>query len=590
MNIILFVTLLLPLISCNPVDSTPEPLNDEMFMVTLIPKNLLENSTNDGTKESTCENAKSGELESNCGGSEIPQDLFKRNHNVVALTIKNLSKLEAWTKDDFKGADQLGYVEILNTVCDIPASIFTNIPLRMFVVENSKINAFDPTAFGVANQLETIKFQHDSLSSFPAGFFDSLTHLKKVFLTFNKFENIEAINLPEKNEIQSLDLAFNKITHLTDKSFHKLASVKFLVLAANGIDQISLNTFVRLRKLMLLDLSANNLEQLTGKMFEGIGGTLRFLDLGKNDISHIDAEAFTDLKHLETLILANNELTTLHPHTFAGLYNLQYLDLSLNKIQEMHHDLFKDLVNLERFDMKNGKLKSFDLNILGYTPNLKYIDISRNDISQLTEYTPKTASVKAASSDKNPPFSEEEERFYDEFVTRLTENMRFSFSPLGFQTIEVPDSEMIGDNKLLSIDMKDNKVRTLDKHFFAHLKNLRKFTMSRNPIELDYETFNEATKLEYLMLNECDFTSIDFEQLSHLPNLKYLFLADNALREINITAESRFESLEELDLSYNRVMFTSFSIKKESFPKLKKIDILGLAPMMLSVLHRQTNP
>lgn len=573
MNLIFFVALILPLI---PDLSSGVPIHS-----ILLPETELAHLNGTKTTESNCviDDAVPEKTNKSVSYSE---ELFKKFQNIEQLIITKLLTLKTWKKEDFAGDNQLlQYIEINNTVLDVSASIFGNVPeLKEFVVKNSKINEIEPTAFGAASKLETMKFENDSLSSLPADLFDGLTNLKKVFLTYNNFEDIEAINFSEKNEIQWVDLAYNKITQLTDKSLDKLTNLNFLVLVANQIDQIQPNTFVKLSKLKLLDLSFNKLEQITKTMFDGIGENLRHFDLAHNKLKSIDADAISGFKHLETLILSYNRLTTLNSSTFAGLYNLQYLDLSINEIQEIDPNLFKDLINLERFDMNYGKLKSFDLNILNYTPNLKYIDILSNYITQLTKYVP-NANISSMRADNNatviksPRLSKEEQKFYDEFVMRLRGREDVLFLPFHLETLDVPDNELIGDNKLLLIDMRDNRVHALDKHFFEHLKNFRKFIMSRNPIKLDYETLNEATKLEYLMLIECHFRSIDFDKLSHLSNLKHLFLGGNALHHINISAESRFESLEELDMEFNHNEFRTFSLKKDNFPKLKKLQIVN---------------
>ncbi|XP_067932896.1 uncharacterized protein [Watersipora subatra] len=123
-------------------------------------------------------------------------------------------------------------------------------------------------------------------------------------------------------------------------------------------------------------------------------------------------------------------------------------------------------------------------------------------------------------------------------------------------------------NSLEELRVIDCKMKTLPS-CFGSLKSLRKFNISRNPVEVLPESITALSSLEELNLSHCWISQLP-ESLGSLKSLRKLNLCGNPIEVLpeSITALS---SLEELDLSHCNI-----GQIPDSFIQLQKLKVLRI--------------
>lgn len=205
-------------------------------------------------------------------------------------------------------------------------------------------------------QLLVLDISNNVISNLPGGAFTSLTYL------------------------QSLDLSGNGINIIDEYTFTGLSSLRQLSLANNNISIIQPNTFAHLNKLDSLDLSRNSLGAFSGDMFGSNSWTpkkLRKLFLKGNNLTSIQPHSFNIISNLDFLVLTDNSITELHENLLLPLTKLKKFHINRNRIEKLPDGLFNRTQLLEELYIDHNRLTFFP-NTTNDFPNLVKISLEGN--------------------------------------------------------------------------------------------------------------------------------------------------------------------------------------------------------------------
>jgi hypothetical protein len=195
-------------------------------------------------------------------------------------------------------------------------------------------------------------------------------------------------------------------------------------------------------------------------------------------IMFLEKNNFVSLTELEILLVGECGLKTIEVGAFNGLTKLKHLTIIDNEISEIIPGTFKDLLNLEFIALWNNTLKHVESAVFSGLINLKYIFLPFNQIHYLNSHT----------------------------FLRLPnlQHLYFGINP----TLQIPtDSNFINSVSL------------------SHL-----YIPYCNVSSLSVETFANVSALKYLDLRHNKLRTVDINILTALPKLSTLYLEGNPLQ------------------------------------------------------------
>lgn len=324
--------------------------------------------------------------------------------------------------------------------------------------------------------------------------------LKELDMRENKVQSLTSQIVSYPN-LEMLDLGDNGLLTIEDNVFDALNKLKMLSIRNNHLRILSPNTFHGLKSLLVLDLSTNQLETLQDGVFSGVEA-LQQLNLGRNRLSKIEPRAFQNLAKLRHLTLTDNFL-----HVFPsseGLLSLSSLYLDMNRIGIIPSEIFKTV------------------------PYIQLLNLDGNLISRVADDAFKT--TRGCSQ-----------------IQRLSlrDNLLTS----------VPRQAMACLTNLEVLDLSGNQFEFLTDLDFKGLLRLRALTLSNlsNLKVIRNGTFSAQLALRELNVHSNrQLSAIDYGSLGNAVNLRRLDLHGNALEVLHQELINNWESLEFLDLRYNR--------------------------------------
>ncbi|CAH0395861.1 unnamed protein product [Bemisia tabaci] len=418
--------------------------------------------------------------------------------------------------------------------------------LRSLIVSRLRqnhIGAEDFQEFSI--DLEELKILHSNLKSIKSHAFKNVRGLKKLDLSYNTISSMDSEAFSDIGQsLTSLRLshAFSGLRNIPGEAFKPLTNVAHLDLSYNNFQIIHETAFHYLRRVKILELQDNHIEQIHKGTFQGdIHGFLEELYLSFNLIKQINTHTFVDISSLAHLSLDDNQISRIERRAFINLDNLRFLNLKGNKIHWISDEAFQNLPELELLDLAYNQLKSFDFACLDQVGTLSSfrLNISYNEIRQLKA---------------NNSLTQRELMFHSNVkILDLSHNNVSSIAHGYFRPIESSITHLyLSHNSLLNAT-RDN---------FGNMPHLQWLDLSANLIsEIDFDSFKNTRKLQILYLGYNQLTDIPSELFRSLSNLRVVDFRSNKLRSL---PDSLFieTGLEYVSVAYNqlgRFPISSFS-------------------------------
>jgi Leucine-rich repeat (LRR) protein len=361
---------------------------------------------------------------------------------------------------------------------------------------------------------------------------NSISSLKSYF--FDKFASLNSINFQS-----------NKLKLLLNYSFSNLDNLFVISLDNNLLEEIQSYSFFNLPKIEIISLRFNRIKLIGDLAFVSLN-TYIFVDLFNSAtfLTETFRNSFTNTSHIRV--------------SYQSLKNLNVLELDLKecKIETLfHNSIDGDFVYL---NLESNVIASMESRSFGKLKFLKEINFANNLIKKLN--------------------------FYAAFAYDLKNLEKLDFK---FNLIDSIDSWNFFTKfpNLTSLDLSQNRLRSLTKSHFLNLFNLKYLFLSSNLIlTIDYETFVSLPNLVHLDSGNNLIYDIEHDEstciFSYLNNLRELILAKNQIESLNIKMAAN-NSLNLIDLSHNKIR----NLTKDSFESIKKIKILNLSDNLIMNLN-----
>uniref|UniRef100_T1ITN8 TIR domain-containing protein n=1 Tax=Strigamia maritima TaxID=126957 RepID=T1ITN8_STRMM len=275
------------------------------------------------------------------------------------------------------------------------------------------------------------------------------------------------------------------------------------------------------------------------------------------------------------LTIGKNNVKVLTGAPFRNLSNLLSLNLRGNKLNEVKNDSFEGLNKLQQLVLKDNMIKSIDQDLFNFCPLLQSIDFSSNFVIRLTSF------AKA--------------------MAPLTQLNHISFADnVMLETITENDLRPLNKTNVTLLNLEQCQLRNIGRGALSHLHKLKYLFLSTNPLadeQIANAVYNISPELIALHIHSMTLTEIPSKTLQTLTttNIRSLNMKNNrfrsikqgiippvkSLRILNLrqcdiedligVMFANLTSLEELDLSFNRIMGITSAIYT-----LKSLKILDM--------------
>lgn len=247
-------------------------------------------------------------------------------------------------------------------------------------LQDSGITELREDDFSGLGNLESLRLEHNTLSTLPVGIFTGLSSLTDLTLCCNNLSQLPEEVFDGLDTLENLQLWSNSLSELPEGIFRGLSNLEQLGLDSNRLTELPEEIFNGLSSLTHLQLKANLLSELPEGNFRGLS-KLEFLDLRDNRLTGLAEDAFSGLSSLQDLELSNNPLRELPEGLFKGLNNLEVLALDENLLKTLPERIFQGLHNLEALTLNSTPLNTLPEGIFRGLRNLKVLQLN----SSLTE-------------------------------------------------------------------------------------------------------------------------------------------------------------------------------------------------------------
>ncbi|KAM6934656.1 toll-like receptor 8 [Xenentodon cancila] len=526
----------------------------------------------------------------------------------------NLSsnKIQRIFKDDFHGLYNLQFLEIQGNCPRCHNAPYPCQPCRNFSLE------IDPDAFYDLTQLEQLNLGGNSLKHLKSSWFERLSNLKDLFLSFNfltKEITDEGAFLSYLPSLERIDLSFNY-------------ALKSYPPALNLSKEFS--HLVSLRTLHMEGLVFQNIGPEMLKPLYQLKN-LSALNLGTNFIIHLDPTIFSKFHHLKIIYLAENRLypipvNRIPPNPRDGYNRNSGLSISpLTKpyskdfTYELSHSLIKDecfnsgrvlvlssnnlfFISPKQFE-GYGDIACLNLSGNGFSaalngtefsslPNLTYLDLSINKIDLAYDNAFKELQkLQVLDLSYNA-------HYFKAFG--VTHNLNFVKNlpvlrvlNMSHNSITTLTTKQLCSKSLVELQFTHNSLGVLWKvrdgsyeTLFTNLTNLTILDISYNYIAKIPDKVYEylPRNLTKLHISHNSLTDFLWDKLKFFQQLQILDLSFNFLSHVTRINSTIIHSLTYLDLSHNHISQLENGFLKSP----KNLKSLSLSNNKLTIINQSS--
>ncbi|XP_038661564.1 toll-like receptor 3 isoform X1 [Scyliorhinus canicula] len=400
--------------------------------------------------------------------------------------------------------------------------------------------------------------RHLKLSNIPSDLPVNITVLN---LAHNQLKSLPASILSTYSQLRALDSGYNVITKIDENLCKVLPFLHMLGLEHNQLSHLSVRYFSYCSNLTELYLQFNRIKEITGDPFKSLQ-ELMVLDVSHNKLVSGKLGTQLQLEKLQRLALSANKITQLRDDDFDFLKNttLYQLDLSSNKLTEFEHNCFHTLGGLHVLVLDN-------------------VPLHPNVTEQLCQALSGTDIIELSL--RNTHLKIQANTFAGLNKTNL---ISLDLSNNKLTTLQDNPFQWLHD--LENLYLENNSISHINRKTFAGLENLKCLNLKKGLREqgslpdaeslIDDYSFQELKNLVQLNLEDNSIAGIRAHTFSGLMSLKYLSLY-NCLVDLKTVRNETFVSLAESPLVNLNLTKTKISKLQQGafswFKKLKKLDI-----------------
>jgi len=331
----------------------------------------------------------------------------------------------------------------------------------------------------MSSSLTWLSVRNNRLTDQSLSVLSAFTKLMHLYLDGNAITAIPPMTFRRMNDLVTLSLGNNRITRLNNDSFQGIErTVHKLILTRNRIDSVDAGTFSLLHHIRRLDLSNNQITRLTlpsvmselnylsvarNKLREFPAGLrssviLLSLDLSSNQIAQLPRFDFFSDNVIQLINFADNSLTSVDDMRYLGTVDV--LDFSRNLLSDVGADILNRTTTVGLLDLSHNRFARVPTAVSRSTHVVRDLRLDFNDISTLSNWT--GPSVQRSDVEK----------------------LSLRGNDIGELTADFMAAVRAS---LVQLDLRDNRLRTLDPVLFDNITYLTHLMLDGNPLHCDCE-------------------------------------------------------------------------------------------------------
>ena len=350
---------------------------------------------------------------------------------------------------------------------------------------------------------------------------------KSIHIQNRRIQKIETNTFTNYTNLTHLDLANNRLGEIDLQLFQTTPLLHGLVLSNNPLTSLTNAKNVVLRNLTILSLMHTRLVRLDSNLVKGVPNLVHLSLTVESPygIARLQANDLSPLTKLKELTLTVNNQTTMDRTMLNGLALIKTLHITNSGISMIDKSTFSNLTHLESIDLYHNVLTTLDG--LQLPRKLKQLVVSNNLLAS------------------------------------------FNFQ---------------GNSNLITLDISNNRFKTLKSIPFSLISNLSYLQLNSNPIENPNNIFQDLAaliNLHYLEAQRINMNSINPSQLQPFGKLRSLVLNDNLIAKIDAGAFNRLVEIRDIYLGNNQIK----ELKSASFAGLSQLSYIDLSNNKIATIE-----
>ncbi len=544
---------------------------------------------------------------------------FNLNH--LSMIELSDNRLHVYSKELFQFVQNISSLVLLENFVTSDAFQYLE-KLHVLKLIQSDFENITNKTFNHIRQLETLFITNCKISKLETHFLHNLPALTTVKIDNNiilEFGEFLFVNLSKLSKLEFTD---NGLRLLHQNLFVKLTNLETLNLRSNKIQGIKSGALFGIPNLKNMDLSFNYLKEIKETHFEGLSN-LTSLNLSNNQILYINKDSFASLVNLRDLDLSQNYLNQLPKLLFKQMTRLEQINLNGNHFKFIEKGYFSNLPCLKKLNLDNNNIEQIEENGI-YLQNSLELSLSNNRLGHFS------GASNLVGNSYTHVIDLSHNRFVNLSKVKYNQGIFVHLLDLSHNSIEIVLTGDIDRFALLAIlNISHNQLKILDTQFhsiynfriiainvsidmnFTNFKGLKsnELDLSFNRIlNIQQNLSSFIPSLLKLRLESCEFldkTSLNIDMFAHLEEfkggflkgfrqfdlrltrsnhskLRILSLAGMNISDISMLRLDLFDSLEELNLSYNKIAF----LRRDFFPVRNNLSILDLSHNKLRIMNK----
>ncbi|XP_047494569.1 relaxin receptor 2-like [Penaeus chinensis] len=231
-------------------------------------------------------------------------------------------------------------------------------------------------------------------------------------------------------------------------------------------------------------------ERIT-KIPSRIVGNVTWFIVRMSSVQNLDVEVMAQYPSLRIMSLEENHLTSIPRGVFSHQNVLKHLYMSKNNIRNLYKDSCQGLRSLLTFFLDKNSLEVVELSCFAHTPALITLNLAYNSLS--------------LQHQSFPPLPNLHHVFlHDNKITNI-------------------DNLFTNITSITTLQLNNNRIRTIHCQAFSTLKHLRSVDLSGNPLTAVQDIFTGLKALRVLNLMDLELKDIDERHFSEMDELKLAY-------------------------------------------------------------------
>ena len=310
------------------------------------------------------------------------------NFNISNLRrVRKLSladnQITGITQGTFAGLQQIAHLDLSgNFLYRIPHDIRLLKSLNELYLDNNAIRFFSTRDLHNNSRLEVLSLAHNKLEFLDSRTLSMLKYLQVFSLRNNSISNISAGAFSRTTFLEELDLSSNRlgegVSNVSDwfQSENSCSHLKKLLLGDNMFQEFTPDSFLLFAPLRILEIQTNQITQLTNNVFQNLQ-SLEILSANSNNLQSLPLQLFKQVDNLHTIDLSNNQISDVPSGVFSTNFALEIIKLTGNQMEDVTW-LLHTSSRVRELYLSSNLIADIPDNTLIFFPYLETLQLDNN--------------------------------------------------------------------------------------------------------------------------------------------------------------------------------------------------------------------